>query len=55
MELWIEARPGNNTVRVKAPANENIAPRGYYMLFVVKDSNYGPVPSEAAFIRLTPP
>jgi len=37
-------------LRVQAPANGNIAPPGYYMLFIVKANG---VPSLASFIRLT--
>jgi len=41
----------NNTLNVTTPPNPNIAPPGYYMLFLL-DSNG--VPSKAAFIQLTP-
>ena len=37
------------TLVVTAPANGNIAPPGYYMLFLVTDDG---VPSEAAYLRL---
>jgi chitodextrinase len=38
-----------NTLDITAPANANIAPPGYYMLFLVDDQG---VPSIAAFVRL---
>ncbi len=41
--------PGGSTLTVTAPANGNLAPKGYYMLFII-DSNG--VPSVAAFVRL---
>jgi hypothetical protein len=37
-------------VRVQVPANRNLAPPGWYMLFVV---NQGGVPSVASWIHLT--
>jgi hypothetical protein len=40
---------GTNTLTLKAPLNANVAPPGYYMLFLV--SNQG-VPSVAKFIKL---
>ncbi len=39
------------TISVPAPANANLAPPGYYMLFVVDDDG---VPSEASIMRLAP-
>jgi hypothetical protein len=36
-------------ITVQAPANSNLAPPGYYMLFLVNQSG---VPSVAAFIQL---
>jgi hypothetical protein len=36
------------TITLEAPPNANIAPPGYYMLFLLQDG----VPSEAAFVRL---
>jgi F5/8 type C domain/Domain of unknown function (DUF1929)/Glyoxal oxidase N-terminus len=41
--------PGAGMLTVTAPANHNIAPPGYYMLFLVNTSG---VPSVASFIRL---
>lgn len=38
-----------DTLHVAAPANANLAPPGYYMLFVIDNNG---VPSEAHFIRL---
>jgi hypothetical protein len=37
-----------NTITVNTPANNKVAPAGYYMLFVVKDG----APSSAVFVRL---
>ena len=41
----------NNTLNVITPPNANIAPPGYYMLFLLDSDG---VPSKAAFIQLTP-
>ncbi len=41
-----------NTLTVQAPANANLAPPGYYMLFIVNGSG---VPSTAAFVQLPAP
>ena len=41
-----------NTLIVQAPAHGNIAPPGYYMLFVISDDG---VPSVAKYVRLVPP
>ena len=38
-----------NSLQATAPSNENIAPPGYYLMFVVDNDD---VPSEGAFIRL---
>ena len=40
---------GSSALSVTAPANGNLAPKGYYMLFII-DSNG--VPSVATFVRL---
>jgi hypothetical protein len=40
---------GSGSLSVTAPANANLAPKGYYMLFII-DSNG--VPSVAAFVKL---
>lgn len=40
-----------STLTVTAPANANLAPPGYYMLFVINTSG---VPSVASFVRLQP-
>jgi galactose oxidase len=40
----------NNQLYVKAPANGNLAPPGYYMVFILDSKG---VPSRAAFVRLT--
>jgi plastocyanin len=42
---------GATTIQVKAPADANIAPPGWYLLFIV---DAGRVPSVAKWIRLTP-
>jgi len=41
----------NNTLNLTTPPNANIAPPGYYMLFLLDGNG---VPSKAAFIQLTP-
>lgn len=41
---------GSAVTQVRMPQNENVAPPGHYMLFLVDDAG---VPSEAQFIRLT--
>jgi hypothetical protein len=43
---------GSGKLSVSAPANVNIAPPGYYMLFLVNSAG---VPSVAPILRLTPP
>jgi hypothetical protein len=42
----------NNTLNLTTPPNGNVAPPGYYMLFVLDSAG---VPSTAQFIQLTPP
>jgi Domain of unknown function (DUF1929)/PKD domain len=42
---------GSGVLNVTAPANGNIAPPGYYMLFILNSSG---VPSVAQFVQLTP-
>lgn len=39
-----------NSLDVRIPANGNIAPPGYYMLFIVSDLE---TPSNAHFIQIT--
>lgn len=46
------SRIDGGRIRVTAPPNTNVAPPGYYMLFVNKRTSAGPVPSEARFIRV---
>ena len=41
-----------NTVTLQAPANANLAPPGYYMLFIVNGAG---VPSAASFVQLPSP
>ena len=43
------ASQGSNTLKVTSPLNGNIAPPGYYMLFVITDDG---VPSKATWIKL---
>jgi hypothetical protein len=40
----------NGQLYVKAPANGNTAPPGYYMVFILDSKG---VPSKASFVRLT--
>jgi hypothetical protein len=47
--LTFQVTPGGLTVQ--APANANLAPAGYYMLFIV---NTAGVPSVASFVRIEP-
>jgi Domain of unknown function (DUF1929) len=47
--LELAFQPINDELNVQAPANTNIAPPGYYMVFIV-DTNG--VPSVAAIVRL---
>ena len=42
---------GNGTLRVAAPANGNLAPPGYYMLFLVNSAG---VPSVAKWMQIRP-
>src|SRR5262245_34643285 len=48
--LMLNFTQGSGKVTVTAPANGNVAPPGYYMLFIV-DTNG--VPSVASFVRMT--
>jgi hypothetical protein len=48
--LSFSASPG--TLTVQAPANSNIAPLGYYMLFLVNNTG---VPSVGAFVQFPAP
>src|SRR5206468_9076937 len=41
----------NNTLNLTTPPNGNIAPPGYYMLFLLDSAG---VPSKAKFVQLTP-
>lgn len=43
--------PGSGVLNVTAPPNGNIAPQGYYMLFLLNASG---APSLAQFVKLTP-
>jgi len=42
-------RPTGNSLRVKAPDDSNIAPAGYYMLFILDNDG---VPSVAKIVKL---
>lgn len=48
---------GQNQVRVSAPAQWNIAPRGHYMLFILTDGDRAGIyyPSVAKIVQLIPP
>lgn len=48
IELQIVQQIGD-TLKVAAPANGNLAPPGYYMLFIISDAG---VPSVASYIQL---
>jgi FtsP/CotA-like multicopper oxidase with cupredoxin domain len=50
VELVIASRSGN-TLQVEVPANKDLVPPGYYLLFVVDGAR---VPSIAHWIRITP-
>ncbi|MQY27302.1 galactose oxidase early set domain-containing protein [Nocardia aurantia] len=43
---------GNGELRVSAPRNGNLAPPGWYLLFVVAEADGQPVPSIGRFIHL---
>jgi hypothetical protein len=49
IELGFSADFDNGTLNVTAPANSNLAPPGYYMLFLLDNSG---VPSVAQFVQL---
>ena len=49
IKLPIQSRTANSLAGL-APANGNIAPPGYYMLFIVKNNG---VPSEGRFVKMT--
>ena len=48
--IGLSYTPGTGTLSVTAPPNSNIAPPGYYMLFLLNSSG---VPSVASFVQLT--
>lgn len=48
--LELSYTASGTTLTVQAPANANLAPPGYYMLFVVNSQG---VPSVASMVRLT--
>jgi hypothetical protein len=50
--LTFSVVPGLNALSVKAPASGNLAPPGYYLLFLLNDKG---VPSVAHFVRLAQP
>src|SRR6267142_2166941 len=47
--LELSFQRGSDSITVQAPANANLAPRGFYMLFLINSAG---VPSVAAFVRL---
>ncbi len=51
IELVVEAR-GDAQIIARAPPDSAIAPPGHYMLFLMKDTDKGPVPSVASMVRL---
>ena len=53
VELKVVKRRSGGRVTVKAPANANVLPPGPYMLFAIKRTAKGPVPSKAPSIRVT--
>ncbi|MBI1747286.1 MAG: DUF1929 domain-containing protein [Acidobacteria bacterium] len=60
LELYITSRPqGNSSLVVMPPANQNLAPLGYYMLFLVKETTPGNIDtrisSVAKFVQLVTP
>jgi uncharacterized membrane protein len=50
-EVGLAFTEGNGTLSVTAPPNGNVAPPGYYMLFILNQSG---VPSVASFVQVTP-
>ena len=50
-EVGLSYTVGSGTLTVTAPPNGNIAPPGYYMLFLLNSSG---VPSVAKFVQITP-
>ena len=52
VELPILRRRSGGRVVVGSPANANVLPPGPYMLFAVKRTAKGPVPSKAPAIRV---
>jgi hypothetical protein len=60
IELEFSTSGAPNTYKVGPPASSNIAPPGYYMLFVLKDvsesmSGLSKIPSNAVFVKLQLP
>jgi hypothetical protein len=50
-EVGLSFTAGSSALTVTSPPNSNIAPPGYYMLFLL---NQAGVPSTASFVRVTP-
>ena len=50
-EVGLSFTAGSSTLTVTSPPNSNIAPPGYYMLFLL---NQAGVPSMASFVQVTP-
>lgn len=58
LEILTSIANGGITYSIKAPADSNVAPPGYYMLFVLKHKNQSisgevRIPSEAVFVKLS--
>jgi hypothetical protein len=49
--LTMEGR-SSDALSLRAPPDGDVAPPGYYMLFLLRETPEGPVPSEARFVRL---
>lgn len=47
--IGLTVAKGNGSITLTAPPNSNIAPPGYYMLFILNGAG---VPSQASFVRL---
>jgi hypothetical protein len=44
---------GDGSLKVEAPPNGNVAPPGYYYLFVLTDNGHGLTPSNARIVRVS--
>jgi hypothetical protein len=50
--LGLAFQPGTGELTITAPANGNVAPPGYYMLFILNSDS---VPSVAKILRVSQP